>query len=164
MILLAVIILSAIAAYWGMGVGLYPLFGRCLMAVLAVTAGVGFAGPLRQSIPTDSMYLYGPCLLTIAVLVYWLQRKLADMCFCEPELDLPVVVDRAGGALIGFGMAMLALSYLALIFVALPLPEQLRSILPQVKQIAQVAVGTFRAVAVLAGTGHSINMDTVLPA
>lgn len=163
MILLSVIIVSAMAAYWGMTMGLYPLFGRCLMAILAVTAGVGFAGPLRQSIPSDSTCLYGPCLLTIAALAYWLQRKLADTCFCEPELVLPAFIDRVGGTLLGFGMAMLTLSFLALVIVTLPLPEQMEGLLPQVRQIAQVTVGTVRIVALLAGTGQPVSLDTLLP-
>lgn len=162
MILLIVIILSAVFACWGMTVGFYRMLGRYVMLVLAVAAGIGFAGPLRQSISSNSIYLYGPCLLTLAVLAYALQRKLVEDCLEEPELVLPAFINRLGGGLIGFVFTMTCLSYLALVLATFPLPQRF-NVLPQVKQLAQFSVGTARAVGFLAGTGRAITLDFVLP-
>ncbi|HPD32104.1 MAG TPA: hypothetical protein PLL20_19095 [Phycisphaerae bacterium] len=162
MILLVVIILSTVIACWSMNIGLYAMLSRYVMVVLAVAAGIGFSGPLRQSIPTDNRFLYGPCLLTVAVLMYALQRKLAQGCLDEPELALPPFINRLGGGLLGFLLTMTCLSYLALVLATFPLPEQ-DVILPEIRQIARLAVGTARAVSLLAGTGRQITLDTVLP-
>jgi hypothetical protein len=163
MILLGVLIVSAILAYWGMGAGLYAVFSRYLMVVLAVAAGVGFSGALRTSIASTNPYLYGPFLLTIAASVYLLERTLADFCFHEPELSLPLFVDRLGGAIVGFGIGMTALSYLALVFAAVPLPGSAQSLVPELRQIARVAVAAARVVGGIAGTGVPITLDGVLP-
>jgi hypothetical protein len=163
MILLAVIIVSAMVAYWGIGVGLYPVFSRYLMAIVAVAAGVGFAGELRRAIPSANPYLYGPCLLTVAAVVYWIERKLADFCIRESDLSLPVFIDRLGGAVLGFALGLMALSYLALVIAAVPLPASIQHLVPELRQVARVAVGATRAVGTLAGTGVPITLETVLP-
>ena len=160
--ILIVIILSGVAAFWGMKIGLYEVLGRYLMMVLAVAAGIGFAGPLRQSIQSNNPYLYAPCLLTVAALVYALQRKLAENCLDQPELTLPAFIDRLGGGLGGFLFALTSLSFLALVTAAVPL-DDLHSLRPHFKQVAQFVIGTARVVAMLAGTGQPITLDTVLP-
>jgi hypothetical protein len=163
MILLAVIIVSAMVAYWGMGVGLYAAFSRYLMAVVAVVAGVGFGGVLRAAIPSASPYLYGPCLFTVAAVVYWIESKLADFCIRESDLSLPVFVDRLGGGFAGFAVGLMALSFLALAIAAVPLPASAQYLGPELRQIARVAVGTTRVVGSFAGTGVPITLETVLP-
>ncbi len=160
--LLVVIILSAAAAFWGIRIGLYEALGQYLMMVLAVTAGIGFAGPLRESIPSDNPYLYGPCLLTIGVLAYGLQRKLAEGVLGEPDLPLPAFIDRLGGGIVGFFLALTSLSYLALVVATVRL-AQLQDFMPQLKQVAQFVVGTVQVVGTLAGTGQPITLESILP-
>lgn len=145
-----------------MSVGLYTMLTRYVMVVLAVAAGIGFSGPLRQSISSDNAFLYGPCLLTVAVLMYALQRKLAEGCLDEPELALPAFINRLGGGLLGFLLTMTGLSYLAVVLATFPLPAQ-NAVLPEIRQVARLAIGTARAVSVLAGTGQPITLETVLP-
>lgn len=162
MVLLAVLIISALIAYWGMTVGVHAVLGRCLMTALAVSAGVGFAGPLRNSIPSGSPYLYGPCLLAVAVIAYLLQRTLADYCLAEPELELPGFIDRLGGAVVGFAFGLMWLSFGTLVLANLPLPASVPDMSDELRQTSRVAVGAARCVGVFAGTGQAITLEGVL--
>jgi len=164
MVLLGFLIVSAYVAYVGTNLGLYAMFERYLLLVLAVAAGIGFGGPLRSAIPAESPCLYGLCLLTIAVVAYLLLRSLARFCFGDPEISYPVFVDRAGGALLGFAIGYTILSYVALVVMSLRLDLPGRDWSRQLTAAAKWAVITADAVGHLAGTGSPITLDTVLPA
>lgn len=164
MIQLVIWIVSAYVAYVGMNRGLYAMVERYAMLVLAVAAGIGFAGPLRTAIPADNPYLYGLCLLTVGTAAYLLLRTLARFCFGEPEVDFPVFVDRLGGALCGFGIGYTILSYLALAVLTVRLPATMQDWHGQLSAAARWAVRTADAVGHLAGTGSPITLDAVLPA
>ena len=152
---LGMIIVCAMAAYWGMTAGLCAVFSRFLMAALAVAAGDGFAGPLVQATAIDSKYLHGSCLVTIAVTAYLLQRKLADFCLAEPDLDLPGFVDRLGGATGGLAIALMALGCVGLAVTKPPLLDPANPMQAPLEKASYIAEATARCVWTVGGKGNS---------
>ncbi len=163
MVLLALFVLSGLLAYQGMQVGLYPVLSRVVMGALSVAAAVGFAGPLCLQIPSDNAYLFGTCMLAIAVAAYLLQRGVADYLIPQRDVSLPTAVDRVGGAVSGFAGGVMALGFFCLVALAVPLPDWAAGVEPQLRPAAQIAVKTTRLVGACAGGGSPITLERVLP-
>jgi len=163
MLLLAIIAVSLFLAYRSMSIGILPVLSRCLMGALAIATGVGLAGPLRQAIPSDNPYLFGACLLVIAIGVYLLQRGLASYYMLERDVALPDFVDRLGAAVFGFLGGLMLGGFICLASLAFPLPKMADDVRPQLVRSASFGVDTARIVGAIAGEDHPIWLETIIP-
>ncbi|MHC4442979.1 MAG: hypothetical protein ACYTF1_18580 [Planctomycetota bacterium] len=156
MILWIVFILAGIVAYYSMSAGIYTVISRTLMGILAVAAGIGFAGPVRQQIPFENEILYSACLLVITALVYLIQRGLANYYISDRIVNLPEFIDRIGSAVTGFVGAVIAFSFISLILATLPWPTSFEKTTHEFRHASCVAIDMTRIVGVFAGTGKPI--------
>ena len=163
MVLFVVVVFALYLAYRAMSEGLISVMGRCAMGALSIATGVGFAGPLRQTIPYESPHLFGACFLAIVGTAYLLQRGVASYYMLERDIVLPDYIDRFGAAILGFLGGLMLGGFICLTSLTFPLPQMADNIRPELERSASFAVDTARMIGAVAGKSQTIALKTFLP-